>query len=491
MATPDVVVNISGAAGNPPDNSDIGQAFAAVATQRGSVANPKLLQSLSDYGPFNGARQISSPGYDVTDEFFSEGGKKLYTSRVASATAAQATINLVDSGAAVSLIAKAGIQGDPDPGAWANGATGGLSVAVVVSAGAFQILTQLNGVQVDASPYFSTLADAIGYFSKFSNYIVLSAGPSSNLPVAAAAAPLAGGTDGAAIADADYQAALDRIGVEYGPGQIVAPGRVTNGGYLQVMAHAISHNRFALLDAPDTSNDATIEAAAQGVFGAPGLARRFTQMIGPWTMAPGLTTYTQRDIPPIAFLAALYARLGTNPNVNTSAAGINGQAQWIQDLSQPNFNSSQRDALAAATVTLARREFGGFLRVKGNRTLADPSLDANWSMAPGVRAIMWFAHRARLVGAAHEFLDLDPFGHELAAFKGDLMGEAKKLYDAGALWAPSGNPADAIVVDVGPSANPPAQLAQGIEVANVELRTSPTPDRTVINLVKVPMTQAV
>lgn len=491
MTTPDVVINISGAAGNPPDNSDIGQAFAVLSTQRGSVSRPLLLQSLTDFGVYNGPRQTSSPAYDVADEYFNEGGRKLYTSRVASASAAQASLNLVDAGAAICLVAKAGIQGDPDPGTWANGATGGLSVAVVVSGATFQIQTLLNGVQVDASPYFSTLQDAIGYFSKFSNYIVLSAGASSLLPVAAAAAPLAGGSDGAAIVDADYQAALDRISSEYGPGQIMAPGRVTSSGYLQVMAHAIARNRFALLDAPDTGNDATIEAAAQGVFSAPGLARRFAQMIAPWTLAPGLTTYTQRDVPPVALLAALYGRLGSDPNVNRSAAGVNGQAQWVQDLSQPNFTPTQRDALAAATVTLARRRFGGILRVEGNRTLADPSLDQNWSMAPNVRAIMWFSHRARLVGMAHDFQDVDPFGHELAAFQGDLTGEAMKLYNAGALWAPSGNPSDAIVVDVGPSANPPSQLAQGIVQANVQLRLSPNPDRVVINVVKVPMTQAI
>lgn len=490
MATPDVVVNISGAAGNPPDNSDIGQAFAVAATQRGSIAKPILLQAPADFALYNGARQITSPAYDWQDEYFNEGGKKAYVSRVAAAAATQATLNLLDSSAATSLIVKAGVKGDPDPGTWANGATGGLSVAVIVSSGTFQIQVSLNGVVVESSPYFSTQADAIGWATLASNYIVLSLGASANLPAAAAGSPLAGGTDGS-VADSDYQAALDRIAVDYGPGQIIAPGRVTNAGYLQVMAHAISRNRFALLDAPDTSSDSAIEAAAQGVFGAPGNARRWTQMIAPWTMAPGLTTYTQRDVPPTAWLAACYARLGTNPNVNTAAAGNNGQAQWVQDLSQPNFTPTQRDALALAMVTLGRRRFGGVLRIEGNRTLADPSSDANWSMAPNVRAIMWFAHRARLVGMAHDFNTVDPFGHELAAFKGDLFGEAKKLYDAGGLWAPSGNPADAIVVDTGPSANPPSQLAQGIVQANVELRMSPSPDRVVINVVKTPMTQSV
>lgn len=491
MATPDVVVNISGASGSSAGAGDIDQAFTALSTQRGSTAKPTLLQSMNDYMLYSGARQVTSPAYDWGDTYFNEGGKRQWLMRVASSSAAQATINLLDASAGVSLVAKSGLLGDPDPGTWANGSTGGLSVAIVVSSGTFQIQTSLNGVVVESSPYFSTQADAIGWATKNSNYLVLSLGASSLLPAAAAGAPLAAGSDGSALADADYANALALIPPSLGPGQIIAPGRVTNTGYLQVMAHAIANNRFALLDGPDTSSDTTIESAASGVFGAPGNARRWSQLLAPWDLAPGLTTYTLRDVPPSARLAAEYARLQPLGNPNTSAAGRNGHAQWVQDLSQPNFSPAQRDALALANVTLSRRLFGGVIATYGNRTLADPNLDQNWSMAPNVRAIMWFAHRARVVGQAHNFDTVDPFGHELAAFQGDLMGEAKKLANAGALWYPSGNVADAISVDVGPSANPPSQLAQGIVQANVELKMSPTPDRVVINVIKTPMTQSI
>lgn len=488
--TPDVVVNIGGASGAQTVGGDIDQAFVVGQTQRGSIVKPMSCLSLNDFALKAGARLTSSPMYDWSDTFDSEGGTVEWVSRVASASATQATINLLDSGAAVSVIAKAGLLGDPDPGTWANGATGGLSVAVVVASGAFQLQTSLNGVLVESSPYFSALADAIGWAAKNSMYIVLSQGASSLLPAAAASAPLAAGSDGAALADTDYQAALDRIDSSYGPGQVIAPGRVTSTGYLQVIAHAIAKTRFALLDAPDTSSDATVEAAAQGVFGAPANGRRWAQMIAPWVLAPGLTTFTSRDTPPTALLAAAYSRIAQLGNPNTSAAGKNGIAQWVQDLSQPNWSSTQRDALAASMVSVIRRRFGGRIMIYGNRTLADPVGDANWTFAPNVRAVMWYANQARLIGEAHNFDDIDPFGHELAAYQGDLMGKAKQLYDAGALWAPSGNPSDAISVDV-TSCNPPAQLAQGIVQANVSLRFSPTPDRVVVNVIKSPMTQAV
>jgi hypothetical protein len=91
------------------------------------------------------------------------------------------------------------------------------------------------------------------------------------VPAAIAATSLntTAGTDGSAVADADWQGALDRIVPDLGPGQIAAPGRTTSAGQLQVLDHAQTHNRFALLDLADTSSDATLIAAAQALYAAP------------------------------------------------------------------------------------------------------------------------------------------------------------------------------------------------------------------------------
>jgi hypothetical protein len=490
MPTPDVVVNISGASGNAAAAGDIDQTFMAVPTQRGPITGPVLQQSLNDFALASGVRQTTSTAYDSSDTYYSEGGSRLWVQRVASATAAQATLSLVDSSGFVSLIAKPAYQGQSDPGTWANGSTGGLSVAVVVSSGTFQIQTSLGGSLVEASPYFSSQADAIGWSTTSSSYIVLSLGASVLLPVAAASAPLAGGSDGATLADADYANALAAIPSYLGPGQIMAPGRITATGGLQLLAHAIANNRFALIDGADTPTAATLIAAAAGLYGAPLMARRWGQMLAPWDEAPGLTTYTERDVPPCARLAAEYSRLGSLGNPNQAAAGRYGTAQWIQDLSQPSWNQADRTNLNAAGVTVSRRRFPSLIKTYGMRTLADPVADQNWSMAANVRAIMWFAHQAKIIGEAHNFDNIDPFGHELAAYQGDLMGAANTLAQAGALWYPSGNKADAISVDV-TTPNTPLLLSQGYVTANVKLRMSPTPEQAIINIVKVPMADAI
>ena len=495
MPTPDVLVSIGGSGAPAQDPTDTGQVFAVLQTQRGSIAKPQLLQSFGDYTVPFGYRQASSVASDWVETYFGEGGKKCWGMRVASSTAAQATLNLMDAAAAISLVVKAGYLGDPDPGTWANGATGGLSVQVVNTSGSFQLITFLNGVQVEASPVFSTQADCIGWAAQSSHYLQISLGASTLVPATAAAASLASGTDGTTLVDADWQNALNAIDPIYGWGQVAAPGRTSTTGQQQVLLHGLANSRFALLDGTDTSSDATIEAQAAALYGTVdsngNLARRWGQLYAPWDRIPGLTPYTYRTVPPSARAAAAYAQVDQLGNPNQANAGRHGVAQFVQDLSQPNWTATQRAALNNAGVTISRRRFGGVIAIYGMRTLADPVGDQNWSMAPNVRAVMWFAANAFIVGEAHNFDTIDPFGHELAAYQGDLIGLGAVLNKAGALWCPSKNLSDAITVDVGPSANPTQQLAQGIVRANVKLRLSPTPEQVQVAIIKYPMTQAI
>jgi len=175
-------------------------------------------------------------------------------------------------------------------------------------------------------------------------------------------------------------------------------------------------------------------------------------------------------------------------NPNAAAAGRRGIATYVSDLSQPAFSDSDRLALNNAGVTVSRRRPGGIVATWGMRTLADQINDAQWSMAPNVRTVMWYAARAAAIGDAHEFDQVDGFGHALAAFAGDLTAPASDLFTMGALFGTT--PAEAFQVDTGPALNPPANLAAGIETAQVKLRTSPSAEALVINVVKTPITQS-
>lgn len=485
---PDVIVSVASAAPKSTNPTDTGQAFAAGVTQRGRTDAPQALYSLQDFITYFGARLASSVLYDWVDTFFGEGGTVLSVSRVFGAGAATATLNLMDSGAGVSLVVKAGQNGQQDPGIWANGATGGLTVAVVALGSGFQIQVFLNAVLVESSPQCATQADAINWSQK-SKYVLITLGATALVPAPVAATNLASGTDGSATVDADWQTALDRIPGMLGPGQVSAPGRTSSAGQLQVLAHAQAKNRFALLDGTDTATDATLETQAAALYGAPNLGRRYGKLFAPWDVIPGLSQNATRTVPPSARAAAQYSRSDALGNPNQDAAGRYGRAQYVIDLSQPNWTDTQREALNNAGVTVSRRKFGGRIVTYGLRTLADQLSDADWSFAGNVRCIMAYVAQAKVIGDEHWGDNIDGQGRELGAFKGDLTAPALDLHTAGALWGNS--PAEAFSIDVGPGTNPPDQIALGIMKANVKLRPSGAAEQIKIQIIRTPLTQSV
>lgn len=491
---PDVTINVSGptsAGGANP--SDTGQVFPVGVTQRGRTDGPSWITSLQQWTNAFGARLASSAAYDWAQTFFEEGGHGGWFGRVFGATAATATLNLLDGSSGVSLVVKAGQAGQQDPGVWANGAAGGLSVAVVAVGSGYQLQVFLGGTFVEASPQFATQQQAVDWSTNTqgqgSNYIVVALGAGSLVPAVITATNLAGGTDGSAVGDSDWQGALDRTPGALGSGQVIAIGRTTAAGQLQALDHAQKKLRFALLDGTDTPTAATLITQAAAVYGAPNNGRRYGQLCAPWDVIPGLTSYSSRTAPPSARLAAQYARVDGLGNPNQPAAGRNGIAQYAQDLSQPNFTDTDRLALNNAGVTLSRRRFGGIIATWGMRTLADQNTDRDWSMAGNVRTVMAYGARAKIIGDAHEFNNIDGFGHELGAFKGALTGPALQLHRAGALYGAS--PSEAFSIDTGPGVNPPSQITQGIEAANVKLRPAGAAEAILINVVKVPLTETV
>jgi phage tail sheath protein FI len=479
VAIPDVVVNVLDGALPRTFPTNTGTAFFVGIAERGDVVQARPVASIAAFGTEYGARQANAALYDALDTYFAEGGSQAYVSRVIGAGAVAATRNLLDAGAGVSLVVTAA-----DPGVWGNS----LSVGVAAVTGGFQIFVQRSGVEVDRSYTLVTQQDAVNW-GRLSTYVSVALGATALVPAAAGAAALTGGTDGSAIVDADWQAALDRIALDLGPGQVCAPGRTTAAGQLQIIDHAQRNKRFALLDAPDSASDTTIVAAAQALYTAPNNGRRWCQMFAPWDVIPGVTANSTRTVAPCARAAAQYARIDALGNPNQAAAGRNGIARYVLDLSQAAWSDTQRGNLNGAGVTVSRRRFGALIETFGMRTLADQALDANWSMAPNVRTVMAYVARARVVGDAHEFDQVDGQGRTISAFRGELMALANDLFLAGALYG--GTPAEAFFVETGPAVNSPATIAAGELHAQVAMRTSPSAERIIIDVVKIPVTQSI
>lgn len=488
MALPDVVVNVRSAVTPRTPPTDTGTAFFSGVTERGTIARSVPLRSLQDFIDRFGARLSTSVLYDAIETYFAEGGSKLYVTRVFGSGAVAATRNLLDAGAGVSLVVTAGQFGDADPGTWGNS----LKVAVVTVTGGYRIdvYRTIAGSDVlqESSYTLVTQADAVAWARSNSKFVTIALGATALVPAAAAAAALSTGTDGAAVADSDWQLALDLHAAELGPGQIVAPGRTTSAGQLQLLAHAQGRNRFALLDFPDSASRATLVAAAQALYTAPNNGRRYGQPAAPWDVIPGLTALTTRTVPPSARLAAQYARNDVLGNPNVAAAGRNGTARFVLDLSQPAWTDADRQALNEAGVTVSRRRFGNAIVTYGMRTLADQTTDVQWSMAPNVRCVMGYVADAQAIGDTHEFDQVDGQGRALSAFRGQLMAAANDLFAVGALFGST--PAEAFYVDTGSAINTPTTMQAGEMHAQVALRTSPSAERVVIDVVKYPITQA-
>lgn len=486
MPLPDVVVNVKSASVSRTDPTDTGIAYFVGQTERGDPTQAIEHRSLQSFTDRHGARLTTSSLYDAVETYFAEGGSRLFVSRVFGAGAVVASRNLLDGAAAVSLVVQAGQFGVADSGTWGNS----LSVQVVAGAqaGEFVLVILRNAVEVERSPSLVDTAAAIAWANSNSKYVKITQGASLLDPAVAAAAALTGGTDGAALADADWQGALDRIPKDLGPGQVAAPGRTTSAGQLQLIDHAVNRNRFALLDLTDSASDSTLVAAAAGLYAAPSNGRRVAQSFAPWDVIPGLTATTTRTVPPSARAAAQYARVDALGNPNVAAAGRNGTARFAVDLSQAAWTDAQRKSLNEAGVTVSRRRFGNAIVTYGMRTLADQTNDVSWSMAPNVRTVMAYVARAQQVGEQHAFDQVDPQGRALGAFRGELMAAASEFFILGALYGAT--PAEAFFVDTGPSLNTIASLAAGEMHAQVALRTSPSAERVVIDVVKVPITQA-
>ena len=270
---PDVQVNVTTASSPRTLPTDTGQCFIVGVTQRGSSIAPQLCRSMQDVLTFTGIRLTTSLLYDWADGFFLRGGTKLWISRVFGAGAVAASRNLLDAGAGVSLVVSAGLgagaPSNPDPGTWGNN----LQVAVLTVTGGYQLQITYNSVIVETSPTLVTQADGVNW-SANSNYVDVTLGATALVPSAAAAAALTGGTDGAAVADADFQAAWDRIPRELGPGQCAAPGQTTSVRQLQAIAHCVNNNRFFIPDLPDSGSASTLISAANALITAPNMGRR-------------------------------------------------------------------------------------------------------------------------------------------------------------------------------------------------------------------------
>lgn len=494
VIVPGTTVNIISPAATSGTPSSTGTFFAVGQAAQGPVGVAVSINSLADYISVFGTRtqnSVSQSLYDAIDAFFQEGGQQAIVSRVfaaASITGDTASLTLMDQSGG-SGIATLKISA-PGPGVFGN------AITVAVTTGSLSntyVLTITDGSITEVSPNLTSPADAANWAGAYSTIVTIAnlgsvTSVPSNNPRNLTATALASGADNTSPADSDFLAALVAFPLDLGMGQVAAPGRTTDAVWEGLITHAVTFNRFALLDGENIATAATIEADAVAVQGAvPDPSYGF--MLAGYPIYPGLPTTTAtppypRVIAPSGPVAGVMAALAAaGNNADVAAAGNNGIMSHAVGVSQ-TYVHSDRGNLNQAGVGVIRN-YKGNVQLYGYSGL---SLDPNWVDVGNVRLRMQIIDAVRDIGDNYEFADIDAGGLTAAAFGGDINSYLSTLWIQKALYGVT--PAAAFTVDVGPSINTPAAAANRQLLASVGVVMSPTADQVIINVTKYPVGQA-
>jgi phage tail sheath protein FI len=482
MSAPGVTISVADASPPRTAPTDTSTWFVVGEAEKGVTDRPIEVRSLSQFVAKLGARQSFSVLYDAVEAFFAEGGSRVVVGRVVGPTPVKAHVSLNDSGASPTLKVQA-----KSPGAW--GSSLNVQVTAGDAGGEFKLVISHDTLgALETSPSLADKTAAIAWAADSSAYVECVDLGGSNDPNTVAAQSLASGTDDRGnIADAHWQAALDLLTADLGPGQVSAPGRTTSTGHGQLLAHAAANNRVALIDLVDTATVATLTSAASTLRSTANA--RYGGAFAPWAKIPGLTAGTTRTVPYSAIQAGLIARSdsrGKSPNV--AAAGANGTARFALGLSRVAWSDADRDTLNDAGVNVARELYGSVVTY-GYRTLVDPVTKPNLRELSAARLLAAITARCRVVADGFLFSEIDGAGATRSAFAGALTGVLLPYWNAGSLYGET--PGDAFAVDVSDAVNTPEQLAAGELRAVVAVRISPFAERVTIEIVKKPIDQPV
>ena len=462
-------------------SADTGTAFVLGFTEKGPDA-PTPVRSLAEFVTRFGGRTDGQLLYDTLDVAFREGLSQAVVVRVLGDAKAKATASIYDqSGSTSGDIALSATA--KDYGAGGNK----LNVEAVYTASpagvVFKVSHDVDGL-LETSPSFATRAEAVAWAS---DYVTLALGVSNELPRSQTVS-LSGGADDHASADDDnWQASLDLLVKELGPGQVAMPGRTTDAAHLQLAAHAAAFYRNPVLDFDDTAVVADLVADAGAVSGADG--DRYCGAFGPWLVVPGIAAGTTRTVPASAAMLGLIARVeqANGGNSNVAAAGERYPLRYVTALTQDAFSDAERATLNGAGFNVLR-EIDGEIVVYGYRSLADPINDPEWVQFSGSREMCALAAKLGAVLRMFVFEQIDGRGLKLAELGGLLAGVCLADYNLGALYGAT--PEEAFEVDTGAAVNTPSSLAAGQLKAAVRARTSPFAEQAEITVTHVNSAEA-
>jgi hypothetical protein len=478
MARPGVVISTADA---PPARglpTSTGVWFAAGVTEKGPTDRAVKVTSLADFQRnFGNRASFAQSMYDAADVYFREGGTEMYVGRVVGATPVVATTTINDSGAAPSIRVDA-----KNAGEWGND----LSVAVEAGStgGTFVlVITDANDNELERSGDLADVA-AAATWSTSSSYVDVVAVGSNDPAVVAATALATGADDRASIGDSEYGTALGLFTRSLGPGQVSIPGVTTTEVHQLLAQHAADNNRVALADLPDTPTVGTLTALAttirNGDYGS------YVGFFGPWVVVPGIVAGTTRTVPMSAVQAGVESRRDQANSPNIQAAGEDFAYRYVTRLTT-DFSDADRETLLVAGINTAKNEYGSLMTF-GYRSAADPDTVPTFWQFNHARLRMAISAKAERIGSSFLFKQIDGKGHTTSRFENALKGMLLGYYEQGSLYGDA--PEQSFRVNVGNTVNTPETIAAGELHAVLEVRMSYGAELVRIDIVTVPITQA-
>jgi phage tail sheath protein FI len=284
----------------------------------------------------------------------------------------------------------------------------------------------------------------------------------------------------------DWADALDLFTADLGPGQVSAPGSTEPTIPAALLDHAAATNRVALIDGPQTGDAAAMIAAADALTTEDNA--RYGALFSPGAVIPGVSPGTTRTVPWSAIEAGIIARNDLRFTANEAAAGVNGVSQYALDLTA-RFTDQEYQDINAAGNNMARVRYGT-IETYGYRSLAGAGElpDSDWANFGNCRLNMQIVAQANAVGERYVFSQLDGRWVTINDFGSELAGMLVPFYQSGSLFGATAD--DAFNVNVGPSVNTPATIANGELHAVLQVRMSPFAELVVIEVVKVSTLEA-
>lgn len=250
----------------------------------------------------------------------------------------------------------------------------------------------------------------------------------------------AAAVDAAAVTEAEWTTALEKLTADYGPGQVLIPGVNSAAAYAALLDHAATFNRTVLLDAAEDATATAIATAAGGLAAAEGADK--AALLAGWSILPG-PAGVPRSVPASVITAGLVGRNDANVgHANNAPAGDQGRGAGFVNGALGlalTFTDTELDTLADAGVTV-------FRSIRGQAQLYDwvsLSTDARYRQLNWGRMAMQLQYGLAALMEKFLFRQLTPL--LFAEVEGTLTGYLIPLSvgESAALVAPADDPTKA------------------------------------------------